>query len=59
MNDDCVELVTALTGCLQFKLEFIPMEDDLLSLEMDDASRDIYLVCSTHLAAGLSTDSIV
>ncbi|CAD6566491.1 MAG: hypothetical protein TREMPRED_002655 [Tremellales sp. Tagirdzhanova-0007] len=27
----------------EFKLEFIPMEDDLLSLEMDDASRDIYL----------------
>ena len=28
----------------QFKLEFVPLEDDLLSLEMDDVARDIYLV---------------
>ena len=28
----------------QFKLELIPMEDDLLSMEMDDVARDIYLV---------------
>jgi hypothetical protein len=26
-------------------MEFIPVEDDLLSLEMDDVARDIYLVC--------------
>lgn len=28
----------------QFKLELIPVEDDLLSMEMDDVARDIYLV---------------
>ena len=28
----------------QFKMEFIPMEDDLLSLEMNDVARDIWLV---------------
>lgn len=28
----------------QYKLEFIPMEEDLLSLEMDDVARDIHLV---------------
>ncbi|WVF68560.1 hypothetical protein IAT40_003329 [Kwoniella sp. CBS 6097] len=27
----------------EFKLEFIPMEDDLLSLEMEDVARDVYL----------------
>ncbi|WWC65985.1 uncharacterized protein I303_108607 [Kwoniella dejecticola CBS 10117] len=27
----------------EFKLELIPMEDDLLSLEMDDVARDIFL----------------
>ncbi|WVQ79288.1 hypothetical protein IAT38_001384 [Cryptococcus sp. DSM 104549] len=27
----------------EFKLGFIPMEDDLLSLEMEDVSRDLYL----------------
>nr|XP_019003591.1 ATP-binding protein [Kwoniella mangroviensis CBS 8507]OCF67052.1 ATP-binding protein [Kwoniella mangroviensis CBS 8507] len=27
----------------EFKLELIPVEDDLLSLEMDDVARDIYL----------------
>jgi hypothetical protein len=25
-------------------MEFIPLEDDLLSLELDDVARDIYLV---------------
>jgi hypothetical protein len=28
----------------QFKLEFVPLEEDLLSLEMDDVARDLYLV---------------
>jgi hypothetical protein len=32
----------------QFKLEFVPLEDDLLSLEMDDVARDIYLVSFTY-----------
>ncbi|WWC92946.1 uncharacterized protein L201_007909 [Kwoniella dendrophila CBS 6074] len=27
----------------EFKLELIPMEDDLLSMEMDDVARDVYL----------------
>ncbi|KAK1923713.1 Sec1-like protein [Papiliotrema laurentii] len=27
----------------EFKMEFIPLEDDLLSLELDDVARDIYL----------------
>ncbi|KAK8849539.1 hypothetical protein IAR55_004874 [Kwoniella newhampshirensis] len=27
----------------EFKLEFIPMEDDLLSLEMEDVARDVFL----------------
>jgi len=27
-------------------MEFIPMEDDLLSLEMEDVARDIFLVGS-------------
>ncbi|WVW86768.1 hypothetical protein I302_108822 [Kwoniella bestiolae CBS 10118] len=27
----------------EFKLELIPMEDDLLSLEMDDVARDVFL----------------
>ena len=31
--------------CCQFKMEFIPIEDDLLSMEMDNVARDIYLVC--------------
>lgn len=25
-------------------MEFIPLEDDLLSMEMDDVAKDIYLV---------------
>lgn len=25
-------------------MEFIPLEDDLLSMELDDVARDIYLV---------------
>lgn len=29
----------------QYKLEFLPVENDLLSLELDDVARDIYLVC--------------
>lgn len=29
-------------------MEFIPIEDDLLSLEMDDVARDIYLACSAR-----------
>jgi hypothetical protein len=29
---------------VQFKLEFVPLEDDLLSLETDDVARDLYLV---------------
>lgn len=32
---------------MQFKMEFIPLEDDLLSMEMEDAARDIYLVSET------------
>jgi hypothetical protein len=28
----------------QFKLEFVPLEEDLLSLELDDVARDLYLV---------------
>ena len=28
----------------QYKLEFLPVENDLLSLELDDVARDIYLV---------------
>ncbi|ORX37894.1 Sec1-like protein [Kockovaella imperatae] len=28
---------------LPFKMEFIPLEDDLLSLEMSDTARDVYL----------------
>lgn len=30
---------------VQFKLEFVPLEDDLLSLETVDVARDLYLVC--------------
>lgn len=30
----------------QFKMEFIPIEDDLLSLELDNVARDIFLVSS-------------
>ena len=32
----------------QYPLELIPIEDDLLSLEMDDVPRDLYLV--RHIA---------
>lgn len=33
-------------------MEFIPLEDDLLSMEMDDVARDIYLVrTSTQIEA--------
>lgn len=28
----------------QFKLELIPIEDDVLSLELEDVARDIFLV---------------
>ena len=28
----------------QFKMELIPMENDLLSMEMENVARDIYLV---------------
>ena len=28
----------------QYKLEFIPVEDDLLSLELEDVARDVFLV---------------
>ena len=31
----------------QYKLELIPLEDDLLSLEMEDVARDIFLVSKT------------
>ena len=30
--------------CEQFKMELIPIEDDLLSMEMEDVVRDVYLV---------------
>ena len=33
---------------VQFKLEFVPLEEDLLSLEMDDVARDLYLVRNSH-----------
>lgn len=33
---------------MQFNLGFIPMEDDLLSLEMEDVARDIYLVSPSY-----------
>jgi hypothetical protein len=33
---------------VQYRLELIPVEEDLLSLEMDDVARDIYLV-SYHI----------
>lgn len=34
---------------MQFNLGFIPMEDDLLSLEMEEVARDIYLVSPLFL----------
>ena len=34
----------AMTDTRQFKLEFVPLEDDLLSLELGDVARDIFLV---------------
>lgn len=34
----------------QYKLEFLPVEEDLLSLELDDVARDIYLVRLTQVA---------
>jgi len=39
----------------QFKLEFVPLEEDLLSLEMDDVARDLYLVSRNLAIASLST----
>ena len=39
----------------QFKLEFVPLEEDLLSLEMDDVARDLYLVSRNLPIASLST----
>jgi len=38
----------------QFKLEFVPLEEDLLSLEMDDVARDLYLVSRNLPIASLS-----
>jgi hypothetical protein len=35
-------------------LEFVPLEEDLLSLEMDDVARDLYLV-SDPLKMGTQT----
>ena len=32
----------------QFRMEFLPVEDDLLSMEMDNVARDIYLVSGRH-----------
>lgn len=35
-------------------MEFIPLEDDLLSMEMDDVARDIYLVRTSTLSDTLA-----
>ena len=37
-----------------YKLEFIPLEDDLVSLELDRVWREIYLVCLFLLLEGTS-----
>lgn len=29
----------------EWPLNFVPLSDDLLSLELDDAVRDLYVVC--------------
>lgn len=41
-------LIVYIYAYIQFKMEFIPIEDDLLSLEMDDVARDIYLVSRSY-----------
>jgi hypothetical protein len=49
LSEVSLEVVeSCLAADKQFKLELIPIEDDLLSMEMDDVARDIYLVrCMT------------
>jgi hypothetical protein len=38
-------------------LEFVPLEEDLLSLEMDDVARDLYLVCTSCSSTSGQADS--